>query len=195
MNKPEKSPRHSQSCSQCKQVLSRLLKVLAGDVREQHDLRLPARLEDYRNSPFYETLQKIYHALQQHRGFKDFVKRRSLGKVDYFLPNRHLGIEFDESQHFTAPRRLTLELYPSELTLSFDRQRWEGLCKQLDRHDNSPKYRDEQRAWLDVLRDFSSLLLGNQPTVRIYARDEEWCSFDPDHIEDVKKFAEYLPIS
>jgi len=108
--------------------------------------------------------------------------------VDYFLPAQRIAIEFDETQHFTAPRHLTLALYPSDFPLGFDRERWMTLCAKLDRHDDSPPHRDEQRAWLDALRDFSPALTGNRPTVRIYAGDTPWCMLNPARRHDVRAF-------
>ena len=40
--------------------------------------------------------------------------------------------------------------------------------------------RDEQRAWYDTLRDLVPSIMGLQPTVRLYASDQVWCSLDPD---------------
>lgn len=180
--------RHSQSCRQCKQVFEKLLQAAGGEVLPQHSLGLSTQLEDYRSSPVYLSLQSIYRALQQHRGFEVFTGRAQLRGVDYFLPKHRIAVEFDESQHFTAPRRLTLDLYPSEVPLGFGRDRWMDLCVKLNRKDNSPPYRDEQRAWLDVLRDFSSVFLGNKPTVRIYAGAEKWCVLEPTRAEHVEAF-------
>jgi hypothetical protein len=136
----------------------------------------------------------IYAALQRHRGFEVLVERQWLRPVDYFLPARRVVVEFDETQHFTAPRRLTLALYPVNFPLGFDRARWMTLCAKLDRHDDSPPHRDEQRAWLDVLRDFASALGVNRPTVRIYAGDNVWCTLDPACRDDVRAFKRrYLP--
>jgi hypothetical protein len=84
-------------------------------------------------------------------------------------------VEFDEAQHFTRPRALALERYAASLNVGFSRQRWLQLCAELNRHDNSPPYRDEQRAWFDMLRDFAPACLGLQPVVRIYAGTAVWC--------------------
>ncbi|HPU23972.1 MAG TPA: hypothetical protein PL149_07445 [Candidatus Kapabacteria bacterium] len=58
--------------------------------------------------------------------------------------------------------------------------------------DNDPIYRDEQRAWYDTLRDFLPAIKGLKPTVRLFAKDYVWCSFDPDNQSDVKKFENLL---
>ena len=83
-------------------------------------------------------------------------------------------------------------MYPEELTLGFDRSKWIALCERIHARDNDPLYRDEQRAWYDTLRDFLPSLQNLQPTVRLYAKDCTWCSFDPHSPEDVKKFEAVL---
>jgi hypothetical protein len=79
---------------------------------------------------------------------------------------------------------MALERYPETLTFGFSRERWLQLCAELNRRDNSPPYRDEQRAWLDTLRDFAPTCLGLQPVVRIYAGAAMWCR--PDRREGVE---------
>jgi hypothetical protein len=189
---------HTLSCRKCKHVFALLLKGAVGDVREQHRLGLPTGLKDlleeFRGSLLDGVLSTIHNALQQHRGFENFVGNARLRGVDYFLPEYSIAVEFDEAQHFTVPRGLTLKLYPADIRLGFDRKRWLDLCEDLNRRDNSPPYRDEQRAWLDVLRDFSAVLLEHRPTVRIFAGDERWCALDPARAETVQAFARrYLP--
>ena len=112
--------------------------------------------------------------------------------IDFYILDYQLNLEFDESQHFTNPRKIALERYPEELKLGFDRQRWIKLCEELDRRDNDPPYRDEQRAWYDTLRDFAPSVLNHRPTIRLYAKDHIWCKLDPDKKEDQKKFMKFL---
>jgi hypothetical protein len=120
------------------------------------------------------------------------VRTKRLPNVDYFVPSLGLIVEFDESQHFTAPREIALSNYPDEIELGFDRDRWIGLCRELQRRDNDPPYRDEQRAWYDTLRDFAPRVLGLKPTVRLVARDVVWCSLRPDSTEDMDTFRQYV---
>ena len=186
--------KHRQSCRDCKHAFARLLAEAAGEVQEQHSLGLSTRIEDYRGLPLYDALAAIHTALQRHRGFTNFVMHGQLRGVDYFLPRQRVVVEFDESQHFTAPRRIALSLYPADLALGFAAERWMSLCAELDRHDQTPPHRDEQRAWLDTLRDFSAPLLCHGSTVRVYAGDEVWCSLDPAQPGNVERFRRcYLP--
>jgi hypothetical protein len=112
--------------------------------------------------------------------------------VDFFLPQQGMIVEFDESQHFTETRKITLSHYPSDLILGFSRDIWMKHCDETQAYDNDPPFRDEQRAWYDTLRDFLPEIKGFPPTIRLYARDIEWCTLDPKKSEDVKKFRNVL---
>lgn len=97
-------------------------------------------------------------------------------------------IEIDESQHFTSFRALSLRLYPSDVRVSFDRNHYMDLCRELaprsDRYRASkaavgfgPGGRQRQRAYHDALRD-----LRLQPVV--VRPSSEWlCSITmaPEH--------------
>ncbi len=63
-----------------------------------------------------------------------------------------------------------------------------ALCEHHGARDNDPPFRDEQRAWYDTLRDLVPTISGIEPTVRLYARDQAWCSLDPDYSEDRARF-------
>ena len=97
-------------------------------------------------------------------------------------------MEFDESQHFTNPRKLSLSRYLDHQPLGFSRSRWIALCEKHNAKDNDPPYRDEQRAWYDTLRDIVPSLKGFQPTLRLHAQDFEWCSLDPNSSYDQQLF-------
>jgi len=159
-----------------------------GEVRKNFNLCLSARLEDYKSHIHYDSLRRIYKSLQEIRGHYDFVRAKSLSAADFFLVNQRSILEFDESQHFTAPRKLSLQLYPPDLKVGFSRERWISLCEELDKHDDSPKYRDEQRAWYDVLKDFAASATNTPPTIRLYAKDYRWCDLRPDNNESLKVF-------
>jgi hypothetical protein len=180
--------KHNERCRKCKDTVYLLLRKIDGSAKQQHDLDLPARLEDYRGTSSFAWLESIHNGLSSYRGHSSFVKANRLPKVDYYLPLFRTVVEFDESQHFTRPRFVSLSLYPSGLMLGYDRQRWMELSRQLDKKDNDPPYRDEQRAWYDTLRDFCSVLLGNRPTVRIFADERQWCTLDVTNVQDVASF-------
>ena len=115
-----------------------------------------------------------------------------MSPCDFWVPAPGFIVEFDESQHFTSPRKLVFSAYPDNHPIGFSRDRWIALCEKHNARDNDPPYRDEQRAWYDTLRDLIPTLEGLQPTVRIYASDYAWCSLDPDSSNDLRHFLEYL---
>ena len=179
---------HKERCKACKNAIYRLLSRIDGSVKQQYDLGMPAHLDSYRSVSCFASLESIYDGLRGYRGYNSFVKASRLPKVDYYLPACQLVVEFDESQHFTRPRFISLSHYPSDLMLGYDRHKWMELSRRLDKKDNDPPYRDEQRAWYDTLRDFSSVVLGIRPTVRLYASDKRWCSMEAYKAEDVAFF-------
>jgi hypothetical protein len=183
---------HNERCPDCKKSVRNLLAAMFGVVEVNRDLNLPCRLEDYANTNLYEVIGSIYKALRIYRRFDNFVKAKKLRRVDFFIPSHKLIVDFDESQHFTKPRDITLSFYPQENAYGFSVQRWRTLCQELDKQDNDPPYRDEQRAWYDTLRDFAPTLLLGSKTVRLYSCDSVWCSFNPNRVSDLKTFEQFV---
>jgi very-short-patch-repair endonuclease len=93
---------------------------------------------------------------------------------DFFVPGINLVIEFDERQHFTLPRAASLRAYPNNAKLGFDKEKWIRLCEDINAGDNSPAYRDEQRAFYDAIRDIMAPRVGLKPVIRIYESDILW---------------------
>lgn len=93
---------------------------------------------------------------------------------DFYIPAKNIVIEFDERQHFTLPRAASLRAYPDETALGFDKGRWIELCEDINAGDNSPEYRDEQRAFYDAIRDIMAPRIGLKPVIRIYESDILW---------------------
>ena len=112
--------------------------------------------------------------------------------VDFFVVDPGFIVEFDESQHFTEQRMISLKACPSDLQLGYDRQQWTDLCGTLRKKDNDPPFRDEQRAWYDTLRDFAPSILNLKPTVRLFSKDRVWCELHPDDPKDVEYFKNKL---
>lgn len=179
---------HNERCHDCKKSVRNLLAALFGAVEVNWHLDLFCRLEDFINTSLYDTLGVVHEALQKNRGFNQFVMSNNLPRVDFFIPDRKLIIEFDESQHFTKPRDLALSLYPNGQDFGFSLKRWRTLCQELDRGDNDPPYRDEQRAWYDTLRDFAPIITGAGQTYRLYSRDLVWCSLNSHSESDLRTF-------
>ncbi len=175
-------------CRHCKKTIKKLLEKIYGNVEENYKFHVGTRPDDFRESQYYNDLTNIFNALQKYRGFKDFVRAKTLPNCDFYVPDPGFILEFDESQHFTLPRKLTLEKYPTNLKLDFNKEQWIQLCQRFKSKDNDPPYRDEQRAWYDTLRDFLPNILGLKPTKRIFSQDFEWCSLSPDNPKHVEKF-------
>lgn len=184
--------RHNERCPKCKEVIGMLLEKVYGHVETNYKFKIGAHPEDFKNTSNYEKIKEIYMILQSHRGFKDFVKTRTLPNCDFFIPKPGFILEFDESQHFTKPRSVALTKYPKDLKLGFDKEKWIKRCLEIKAEDNNPPYRDEQRAWYDALRDFLPTIKGLKPTIRLFANDFVWCSLDPNNLVDVKRFENFL---
>jgi len=178
-------------CPKCKETIRELLERIYREVEQNYKFEVGTHLEDFLNTSCYGKLKEIYETLQNHRGFKEFVKATTLPNCDFFIPSPGFIVEFDESQHFTLSRRIALETYPDELELGFNRGKWIALCEKINARDNDPPYRDEQRAWYDTLRDFLPVVKGLKPTVRLFAGDFVWCSLNPNDASDVAMFWDF----
>jgi hypothetical protein len=194
-DKLRKKLRHTERCKDCKKKIVLLLTHLFGEVIENHQINIGPRLEDFSSHPEYAALEKIFKALGEFRGNKNFIMTNKLPRVDYFIKSQNCIVEFDESQHFTQCRKITLENYPDNMNVGFNKEKWKALCDQYNSTDNLPVYRDEQRAWYDTLRDFVPNIFGLKPTIRLHALDEKWCELNPYIGVDMKKFKNHLVIS
>mgnify|MGYP001133276171 FL=1 len=106
---------HDERCAKCKETIKKLLEKIYGKVEQNYKFEIGTQPEDFKNTPYYDKLRWIYEALQSHRDFKEFVKAKTLLNCDFFIPNQWFIVEFDETQHFTEPRRIALENYPWDL--------------------------------------------------------------------------------
>jgi len=167
---------HDERCRKCKTTVKLLLSRLFGKVEMNHAFDIGTLPGDFSRTLYYKNLKQIYEALQHCRGYKDFVRRKTLPNCDFFVPAAGFVVDFDESQHFTPLREQSLRLYPTGLPLGFDRERWIELCSRIRAKDNYPFYRDEQRAWYDTLRDFIGPIKRLKPTIRFFSRDLQWWS-------------------
>jgi len=183
---------HDERCPKCKETVRKLLEKIYGKVEQSYKFEVGVHPEDFIDTPFYNKLKEIYEVLQNHRGFREFVKSKTLPNCDFFVPNPGFIIEFDESQHFTLQRKIALEHYPGNLKLGFVKTKWIDLCSELDMKDNDPPFRDEQRAWYDTLRDFLPEKMKLEPTVRLLANDFKWCSLDAGNQSHISIFKNLL---
>src|SRR5215470_16154438 len=183
------SAEHSGHCRGCKEQVQRLLGALCGDCRINHAFPWPAKVQDYEHTILSEILKRIHMAIGELRGYRDFAKSSQVPPCDYYVSNPPFIVEFDESQHFSRPRWLSLTLYPAEFKPGFPLSRWRELCLEIGAIDDDPPDRDETRAWYDVLRDLVPTLHGFRPTVRLYAGEFAWCSLDERSPKDRQRFS------
>ena len=172
---------HPKRCRQCKAAVAELLRQTFGAVEPNWASGWPCTPDAVgqlaRVGPL---LLGIHQALQAYRGFQAFVGRPLLPRCDFLVPSSPpFLVEFDEVQHFTEPRAITLERIPPDYPLGFDRAQWLERCRVLRQRDNDPPYRDEQRAWYDVLRDLLPSAYGLGPTVRLMDASTAFCELVP----------------
>ena len=186
--------RHSERCRACKTRVRELLERIYGTCLPNRRFRWRTGLAAYEGTPIGPALRNVAAALETYRGFGigDYVRSDLLASCDFWVPDPGFIVEFDESQHFTSPRKLALCAYADEHPLGFSAERCVALCEHHDSKDDDPPFRDEQRAWYDTLRDLVPSLEGLQPTVRLYARDLAWCSLDPDSDDDRERFSDLI---
>jgi hypothetical protein len=91
-------------------------------------------------------------------------------------------IELDGPSHFTSCRLDTLELYPADAPLGFDREQHERLCREWASHTDGLSRGmpakgfgfggvHRERAYHDALFDLATPAMGHPPLVRIAAVD------------------------
>lgn len=186
---------HNERCPVCKRRIEELLGRLYGKAQKGKSFTVPAHPDALLKRFDIPLLRRVYDRLASLKGNRDFVRQDCLPSCDYFVPEPGFVLEFDESQHFTAARALSLEEYGQAVPVGFDVARWIDLCRQIDAHDSHPPYRDEQRAWYDTLRDCLPLLVEDlRPTVRLLAGERRWCGLSPGQEEDLALFRDWLAL-
>jgi len=185
--------KHNERCKDCKKRISELLEIIYGksNVYQNYNLGFSNKVEEFEDNYFNSNLKTILSELKKFRGYENFIRSKKLPNVDYFIKNNFV-LEFDESQHFTKPRLISLDNYSEKLLLGFDKVKWLENCEKLDKKDNDPPFRDEQRAWYDTIRDFIPFYLNLKPTIRLYANDYVWCSLNVNKNDDIEIFKKII---
>ncbi|MCQ2400789.1 MAG: hypothetical protein MJ059_02570 [Lachnospiraceae bacterium] len=98
--------------------------------------------------------EQVYKALHEYRGDTAFAKKNVTLRCDFVCESRKLIIEYDERQHFSQARKISLEAYRN-IPVLFDRELWIKACNDISAKDNSPVNRDEIRAFYDSTRDIA----------------------------------------
>lgn len=119
---------------------------------------------DWLKTPNQESLSKEYSqivkALSEYRNQNGFKKSNYQLLCDIVLEDHKLIIEYDENQHFSKAREITLLNYPSAINLNFSKEIWINACRKINAKDNSPIDRDEKRAFYDTVRDIEAFRHG-----------------------------------
>ena len=168
-----------------------LLTGIYGSCRSNHQFTWPSHPEEYANTAIGNFATNL-PGIGDFRGHRDFIKSPQVPPCDYYITDPPFILEFDESQHFSRPRLISLSFYSSELSWGFSVSRWRQLCRDIGAVDDIPFDRDERRAWYDTLRDLVPLVHGFKPTVRLYAEEFPWCSLDANSKSDNGTFLKLL---
>jgi hypothetical protein len=132
---------------------------------------------DWLRTPEKNILPKEYKpivtALIKYRNQPKFLISNRQLLCDLVIEERKIIIEYDEYQHFSEARKISLEHYPNNIKLGFSRNEWIKACEKLNRKDNNPIYRDEGRAYLDTVRDIEAFKHGYK-LIRLKHGEIDW---------------------
>ncbi len=134
----------------------------------------------------------IYSKLKKYRNQNKIFKPNIKLQCDMYFKEAGLIIEYDERQHFSEARKITLLNYPSNIKLNFSKKDWIETCEKFQAKDNYPENRDENRAFYDCVRDIESQKNG-YVLIRIKHGDYDWESDDAEiYIDKIfSKFKSY----
>ncbi|HYE83731.1 MAG TPA: nitrilase-related carbon-nitrogen hydrolase [Clostridia bacterium] len=99
--------------------------------------------------------KNLYKALSGYRGDSAFAKRNVQLRCDFVCESEKLIIEYDERQHFSEARKVSLLSY-LDIPVYFDRELWVRACSDIKAKDGQPVNRDEVRAYYDSIRDIEA---------------------------------------
>lgn len=102
-----------------------------------------------------EEYERLIGALSSYRGDSKFAKKNVQLRCDFVCESQKIIIEYDERQHFSEARKISLDSY-RQTPLLYDRDLWIKACNDINAKDNSPVNRDEIRAYYDSTRDIES---------------------------------------
>lgn len=119
--------------------------------------------------------RKIAEALIKYRNQNTFLKPNYSLACDIVIEERKIIIEYDENQHFSQARKITLENYPENVKVYFPKDYWIEQCNKINAKDNHPVDRDEKRAYYDAVRDIEAFKHGYK-LIRIKHGDFDWTS-------------------
>ncbi|MDO9155216.1 MAG: hypothetical protein Q7U47_16160 [Paludibacter sp.] len=144
---------------------------------------------DWLKTPDHNDLPKEYlpivKALSNYRNQNGFQKSHYQLLCDIVLEDHKLIIEYDENQHFSKARQITLENYPNNIRIHYSKGAWIKACEKINAKDNSPIDRDEKRAFYDTVRDIEAFK-HEYKLVRIKHGDIDWEADDAEkHLREL----------
>ncbi len=171
VTKPDRNlPGRSLSAVSQKNALQRLIQKHYGHIETEKKfdwLRTPD--QDDLPSDYLEIVTALSN-YRQHEGFK---KSNYPLSCDIVIEEYKLIIEYDENQHFSKAREITLDHYPANVQLHYSKESWIAACKRINAIDNYPIDRDERRAFYDTVRDIEADRNGYK-LIRIKHGDFDW---------------------
>ena len=169
-----------------KNALQKLLQEQYGkiDTEKKFDwLRTP----DQNNLP--KEYFEIVDALSVYRHYQEFKKSNFQLSFDFVINNYKIVIEYDERQHFSEARKITLHHYPESIRLHYSKKSWIEACDRINAKDNDPIDRDERRAFYDTVRDIEAYRNGYK-LLRIKHGDYDWEGQGAEiHLKNLLSFA------
>jgi len=129
--------------------------------------------------------RKIVETSIKYRHQKTFLKPNYSLPCDIVIEQHKIIIEYDENQHFTQARKITLENYPEDIKTYFSKDYWIEECNKINAKDNHPVDRDEKRAYYDTVRDIEAFKHGYK-LIRIKHGDFDWTSENAiEHLNEI----------
>lgn len=162
-----------------KNALQKLLQQI--DILETEKKFPWMRTPDFNNLP--DEYKKISNCLYGYRKQGGFKKSNYSLLCDFVLDNLKIIIEYDENQHFSKAREITLKNYPENIKTFYNTADWIKNCNKLQAIDNNPVDRDERRAFYDCVRDIESFN-NNYRLFRIMHGAYDWEA--PDALDKLK---------
>lgn len=163
-------PNRSLSAVSQKNALQRLLQKNYGNIETEKKF-------DWLRTPDFSKLPSEYveivSALSYYRQHEGFKKSKYPLSCDIVIEKHKLIIEYDENQHFSKAREITLDHYPANIQLYYSKKSWLEACKRINAKDNDPIDRDEKRAFYDTVRDIEADRNGYR-LLRIKHGDFNW---------------------
>lgn len=153
------------------------------------ELRLFTSPKNPKNDKLYSSIFNVLYESAFKRN-EHFIQYEHVGAIDFYVESEKLIIEYDEGQHFSPQRQMTLENYPKDIQLGFDKNEWIAYCKMIkDTYGKKYKIfnrrpcRVEQRAYYDSVKDIEAAKHGYK-LIRIKHDDDfDWVNSSQDEID------------